>query len=86
MINEEKFPLGSKGKNFHPLALTGGNAFQFPRLDGYSKVKGHVGATDIELKYCGTAGKAANGENKPQPVVSGETGLTHSIISVERIK
>jgi hypothetical protein len=37
-------------------------------------------ATDVWLKYGGTAGKpSGNGENKPQPVAWGETGLLDSL-------
>ena len=47
MTIEEEFPLGSEGKDFGPLALEGGNAFQLRKLDGYAVVKGHVGAEEV---------------------------------------
>ena len=47
MTTEEKFPLGSEGKNFCPLALEGGNAFQLRKFNGYPVVQGHVGTKEI---------------------------------------
>ena len=40
-------PLGSEGKNFRPLALESGNTFQLCKFDGYTVVKGHVGAKEV---------------------------------------
>jgi len=43
----------------------------------------NLGTTDVWSEYCGTAGKpGGNGENKPRPVGSGETGLLDSVARI----